>query len=1197
MKNTKRSAFTIVELVIVIAVIAILSAVLIPTFGAIIKDANIAADQTAASTLTTELHVDLMGETIDSEAELMERIAKIDEKKLTPKAAAYGVHFWFDMDNQMILAKTAKEIEDLVKEKNAESAYVEHTGVQLINDAQPAAAPASLNINFRSILGGNFFLIDKGGSAFVNALNKIAEFSGTSHADLVTAVNNVFLDVAADDQAFVDKFKAALASTVIITENALLQPESASYVYFDPEMQFVNDHGTISSITSGIVNLPSSVICVATNALVFGSTDVVLNTACKDASDVEFVFANASTNATIKTAADSYKIADGTGKVTIDETNAPANKIVPASSINTETGVGSVVPNITLCTKLNCEDFDVYVESGVPGDNAIAYNTSNNEPTLYVSYLDYAKAGKEIELSILANGNVIKGGNSAITWNYNGVDTHKVTLDSNTESATVYATARNIKGVDITKSLKIVVVKPTAATVSIGEKAINIGTGAVQTPSFEWGYDGTNGTREITFEVTGYTHELAHGTSNISVTVDSEAFTYNEATKELTLNTRGGDGDDAINLAKTGAVDITLSIDGVLQTTVKATLIDYTKAEFESNFHYTASTDRPYYIGKGEITLGHILKLKNSELTYDNYNVSVEVVFANAYVKVENLKNSGWEVDYDTTLTDENWDSTKINIKSAPAATTPIRVKITPAAANSDAYTVAINLTYVNGTNVLDAASLLTAATAENTNVVIMTDITLADTLNSSNYSLNFTTNETLYGNGFVINATNYVSGALQTYYKWEQVDTITYCNNENCGRDKAISENCRKASYAGGHRSYYNVSKGDYNNIVTEPVYGDNPHTCYVSSDAAFIELNGGTLDNIYINGPVYPTLQYELSNGSVSGAYFEAKGTEPTSTITIYTVDTPYYVSGIKATGTSTIKNSYVSGFRQPVKVDGATVNLNTTTLYGGNYANLQLIKGTINLHDVTTVQPMNGIADTFGEGKNVIGLGIAVEKDAVTDTTSAITITGYLDQYNWVTSDTLVNADLPELKIDGTLVKMDVVLAAMFKGVRVVIIGEEDINANMDFLSKYIQTDDSGKQYLNSGLMFMAFGPTSGDVASAAKNNSAKLTVNDNARIAGSLPCTKYSNTPLPLFSDHYAHNALEKLSITTDKLMRSLENFEINSDGKAEAQLGLDFLLNMGDPLDVYLSVWSYKNTDVNIFADDYNMTYPGYTYGN
>ncbi len=48
MKKTNKKGFTLVELVIVIAVIAILAAVLIPTFSAVIKKANISSAMQAA---------------------------------------------------------------------------------------------------------------------------------------------------------------------------------------------------------------------------------------------------------------------------------------------------------------------------------------------------------------------------------------------------------------------------------------------------------------------------------------------------------------------------------------------------------------------------------------------------------------------------------------------------------------------------------------------------------------------------------------------------------------------------------------------------------------------------------------------------------------------------------------------------------------------------------------------------------------------------------------------------------------------------------------------------------------------------------------------------------------------------------------------------------------------------------------------
>ena len=55
MKKTNKKGFTIVELVIVIAVIAILAAVLIPTFSGVVEKANKSAAKQAARNCYTEL--------------------------------------------------------------------------------------------------------------------------------------------------------------------------------------------------------------------------------------------------------------------------------------------------------------------------------------------------------------------------------------------------------------------------------------------------------------------------------------------------------------------------------------------------------------------------------------------------------------------------------------------------------------------------------------------------------------------------------------------------------------------------------------------------------------------------------------------------------------------------------------------------------------------------------------------------------------------------------------------------------------------------------------------------------------------------------------------------------------------------------------------------------------------------------------
>ena len=54
-RNNKKRGFTIIELTIVIAVIAILSAVLIPTFAGIIKKARLSADEQAVRSMNTAL--------------------------------------------------------------------------------------------------------------------------------------------------------------------------------------------------------------------------------------------------------------------------------------------------------------------------------------------------------------------------------------------------------------------------------------------------------------------------------------------------------------------------------------------------------------------------------------------------------------------------------------------------------------------------------------------------------------------------------------------------------------------------------------------------------------------------------------------------------------------------------------------------------------------------------------------------------------------------------------------------------------------------------------------------------------------------------------------------------------------------------------------------------------------------------------
>ena len=338
------------------------------------------------------------------------------------------------------------------------------------------------------------------------------------------------------------------------------------------------------------------------------------------------------------------------------------------------------------------------------------------------------------------------------------------------------------------------------------------------------------------------------------------------------------------------------------------------------------------------------------------------------------------------------------------------------------------------------------------------------------------------------------------------------------------------------------------------------------------FISVTNGTIDNVYIDGPVYPELEYESSTNG-------------------------YHVSGVKVTGVATIQNSYIAGFRQPVQLSSGALSVTNSTLYGGTYANLQMLKGTLTLTDVTTVQPQHGIADTFNttNKKNVIGLGIVVEDDAVDGTTSAITINGYLDQYNWVPENS--KADFPILTIDGSKMDMKKVLAAMFNGMVINFIGK-DIERKLAFLDAYMETVD-GVKYLNAGIMFMSIAPKSQNIASSTCNNASKLTVTDSRTNGGSTATTKFTEQPLPLFST-YVVMQKSIFKLYASQAMRLLEDFTLGDDGIVRGSVGINVLNSIANPIDVYFKVWTYNKDAVNLGSTGYpiNQTQGYYiNYGN
>ncbi len=135
--NRNKKGFTIVELVIVIAILAILAAVLIPTFASLIKKANEANAQTEAKNLITEMLANILDK--DGDADLI---------VVSRKGNDVYVYGYSKEAGKMISYHTAKSIpsgktfelyaNELLAEMKDKGAVTEVTGLAVDDWRQPA---------------------------------------------------------------------------------------------------------------------------------------------------------------------------------------------------------------------------------------------------------------------------------------------------------------------------------------------------------------------------------------------------------------------------------------------------------------------------------------------------------------------------------------------------------------------------------------------------------------------------------------------------------------------------------------------------------------------------------------------------------------------------------------------------------------------------------------------------------------------------------------------------------------------------------------------------------------------------------------------------------------------------------------------------------------------------------------------------
>ena len=149
MKRNGKRGFTIVELVVVIAVVAILAAVLIPTFASVIKKANVSNDVVLVKELNDGLKMEEVGGKKNDTMTDALNVAKdygFEVEKLTPRSS--GEILWDSVNNRFVLLD---ENGDAVYKDESKTLSSGANLWKIVNNAEEAAN----NTKYSSYIKGN----------------------------------------------------------------------------------------------------------------------------------------------------------------------------------------------------------------------------------------------------------------------------------------------------------------------------------------------------------------------------------------------------------------------------------------------------------------------------------------------------------------------------------------------------------------------------------------------------------------------------------------------------------------------------------------------------------------------------------------------------------------------------------------------------------------------------------------------------------------------------------------------------------------------------------------------------------------------------------------------------------------------------------------------------------------------------------
>ena len=913
MKKQQKKAFTLVELLVVIAILAILASVAVVGYTAFIKNAAVSNDENVVAQMNRYLealkadtnsrfHTELVSE--DNIAELLAELVDAGLEELAPHAEKYGYHYYFNTDEEVQrfeLHDNGGDALDIqvARHFSLRASADDEGNTRGFNSLSPYAAFTKAGYLFADLGGDWAELVKK--FKEVKTLEDLETLHSGASNMAIGNQNVTGLQALVEATVFVTE-NGNLVKDVNGTHNNVVVQQQATGEKFDEEgntlfevlgyKQDANGTKTIDETNplfvpveeNQNVELPADVTYVATEFL----SNVVSSEAKVEVDGVQ-VEVNVTVTIKKETVDEIKDILDqGTDttqiNVTVVNTSGAEVVVQTTTTINED---GSVTTSTTV--KVGEQE-----PVGVPNKNTVtdfklefSKENDTNKSTVIndVRYIAWdggqftfttsdfvgkianqpvIEANKALDWTWVVKGDEDEDGTSGVYHDYVTVENGVLTLDAKggdapaineiVVTATTEVYPEGEEGVSKTYTLKVVRVT-----------AIN----GLQLAGKNWANKTT----------------LVNSGSAVDYAITYTDFTYNQTAAtdlcdtSITWSYYGGgttaeEGTTTVSAQGEGNGQFTLKVGPYVTHTTTLSIFDDTQFPIQAKNNYTIMVGNGNAVKASDLFVGTeipadaVIKVYwDGTYTNDTYMNPVRpevptsgeglTVNAEEYSLASGLANA--EIQF--TGTSESLVSLAV-VQNGVRISNYVTIKVV------DGYNVRNYTDFTSNVNTENTAYPLT------NNVVFLADIAMSGDVNF----LQIPADKTLYGNGFKFDIT---SGRKQ---------------------------------------------------------------------EEGIINLKG-TLRDVKVVGAVYSTFSFSAGDD--------------------------YGSSAVNATGDAYIYNSYIANTRSPLRTSGAGVVIEDSVLFGGRYSNIDMTGGTITIRGtVTTVQQVYndvigiGVSAWFNDGKkNVV------------------------------------------------------------------------------------------------------------------------------------------------------------------------------------------------------------------------------------